>query len=129
MKPYLFLACLFLSVVIFSCSKNDSVSNTQPNVSPVPTDTLSAGWSKISISGFPTLIDIFFKNNTGFVMSDSSIYRSTDGGSNWTKILSKGTTISNMGMGSETNALFAVEPQKLVSTQNGGASFDTVTVS
>jgi photosystem II stability/assembly factor-like uncharacterized protein len=127
MKPHFLFSYFLLAIIIFSCSKKDSTS--PPVNPPAPKDTLAAGWSKTIVKDSETLIDIFFINNTGFVMSDKTIYRSVDGGNTWTKILSGGSNISNMGMGNETNAAFAVEPQRIVSTQNGGASFDTVAVS
>lgn len=119
---------LILLILFFSCKKDDSPQD-QNNPSGGTSDTLSAGWSKKVLK--TTLIDIFFINNTGFAIgSTSGIYKSTDGGNNWTMVSSAlSSSASNIGMGSETNAAFTIGPQKIMFTQNGGASFDTVTVS
>jgi hypothetical protein len=128
-KSILFFPFVLLFVIIFSCKKSNSDPNTSPPIPPAPKDTLAPGWTKIVVSDTPLLYDIFFINNTGFAISESSIYRSVDGGNTWKNILSNGKGISNVGMGSETNGAFAISPQRLVATQDGGISFDTVTVS
>ena len=121
---------ILLTAMVFSCKKSTTTAISNPP--PAEQDTLAAGWSKKVISGLPTFFDIFFINNTGFAMADSSIYKSTDGGDNWNKIVSgvaAGSSNINMGMGSEMNVAFAVGPNKIVSSHDGGASFDTVVVS
>jgi photosystem II stability/assembly factor-like uncharacterized protein len=114
---------LILSIPIFvflSCTKD---KNESP-VSPPASDTLSVGWKKIPIkdSGF---LDIFFINNTGFT-AGINIFKSSDGGENWSKlILPSGlasTPLFNLTMGSAMNAIF-ISPTQLVITHNGGASF------
>jgi len=128
---------ILLAAMVFSCKKDTTaVPNPPPIVVPNPPpaeqDTLAAGWSKKSLSGCPTFFDIYFINNTGFVLADSSIYKSTDGGDNWNKIISgaaPGSYNNNLGMGSEMNVAFAVSPNKIISSRDGGVSFDTVVVS
>lgn len=118
---------LILSIplwVLLSCTKD---KNDLPT-SPVASDTLSAGWEKVPIndSGF---LDIFFINNTGFT-AGLNIFKSSDGGENWSKLALpvglNSTTIFNLTMGSTMNAIFICSNQ-LVLTHNGGASFTTKT--
>lgn len=64
-------------------------------------------------------------------MADSGVYKSTDGGNNWNQIVSGvagGSYNVNMGMGSETNVSIAVGPSSLISSRDGGSTFDSVAV-
>lgn len=61
-------------------------------------------------------------------MSYTIILKSTDGGETWNKLTPKIINFLNMGMGSENNAVFVCFPNKVMSTHNGGASFDTVSL-
>jgi photosystem II stability/assembly factor-like uncharacterized protein len=80
---------LSLFIICFSCSKSNPVPTptdlTPPTPLPIP-DTLSVGWSKINstISSNDFNTDIYFTNPTmGFLTSGTSIYKSIDGGLNW----------------------------------------------
>ncbi|MFI5186038.1 MAG: hypothetical protein ACHQF0_04900 [Chitinophagales bacterium] len=134
MNLKLLFGSVLLSIIIFSCKKTNSISTTPPpppvdTMITTPKDTLAAGWSKTVLSDSPVFVDIFFMNNTGFAMTSSSIYKSINGGTTWTKIFSGGTNIINMGMGSETNAAFAAHPNTIISTQDAGVGFNTIAVS
>ena len=124
MKYKILLVPSLLLLIIVSCKKSSSTDGQLP---VLPVDTLAEGWKKIIINERPELFDIFFVNNTGFVVGSSTIDKSTDGGNSWNIIL-HGNAILNIGMGSEVNAAFAVFPNKIVSTHNGGANFDTVSI-
>ena len=126
MKYKILFAASLLFLIAVSCKKNNSSTDTQPP--PSPTDTLADGWKKIVLNEKPDLFDIFFVNNIGFVVGSSTVDKSTDGGNSWNRILSHTNGISNIGMGSEMNAAFAVFPNKIVSTHNGGSNFDTVSI-
>ena len=107
--------------LLFSCSSRPPVPP------PTPVDTLGAGWRKISL---PELFfnDIFFiNNNTGYVVGNGTIFKSTDGGSNWQQIHQSTSGIINIAMGSESNVIF-VGGGRLLYTKNGGSSFDSVTL-
>jgi photosystem II stability/assembly factor-like uncharacterized protein len=118
---------LFLSIpilVLISCTKG---KNESP-VSPVPSDTLSTGWKKIQINDSTYFDDVFFVNNTGFAVG-RNIYKSSDGGDNWTKPTSPAALgaagLLSIGMGNEKNAIFVSTFHQLIATHNGGASFIT----
>jgi len=121
--------CLLLAATVFSCKKSSDSRTPNPPPPSNEVDTLTAGWTKKVLDGLPILYDIFFINNTGFALSPGGIYKSTDGGDNWNQIVT-GTPNNafnvNIGMGNETNMSVAVGPSYLVSTRDGGASFDTV---
>ncbi len=117
-----FILLFLISPLLFSCS------NKSPDVQPTPVDTLATGWRKIAT---PTgdFGDIFFiNNNTGYVTGNSSIYRSTDGGNNWQKVYQTANPITNIAMGSESNAVFIPGGPKIIFTKNAGLSFDSVTI-
>lgn len=122
MKNILFILS-FLSLILFSSCGKEKVNSP----APVAVDTLTTGWKKIKLIDSPDFYDIFFINHTGFAVG-SNIYKSSDDGENWTKLMSSSALgsdpILNIGMGSEMNAVF-VSPDQLVSTHNGGASFTT----
>jgi photosystem II stability/assembly factor-like uncharacterized protein len=122
-KKLLIISIPFL--VLISCTKGKNESPTPPAAS----DTLSAGWKKIQIIDSTGFLDIFFINNTGFAVG-SNIYKSSDGGDNWSKLPLPSeivsTPIFNLTMGSTMNAIL-ICPNQLVVTHNGGASFTTRT--
>jgi photosystem II stability/assembly factor-like uncharacterized protein len=119
----------FLSLVLFSSCGKDKVHS--PGPSPQAVDTLTTGWKKIKVIDSSGLLDIFFINHTGFA-AGSHIFKSSDGGDNWSRLTAPSALNSNpflnVAMGSEMNAVF-VSPDLLVSTRNGGASFTTNSVS
>lgn len=99
---------------------------------PVPTDTLSAGWSKVPTNQQP--VDIFFIGNTGFTAGNSRINRSIDGGRTWDSVFfrSSYTFFLNISMGDVNKAIFTIlslpgaTSSELIRTMNGGNTFDTV---
>lgn len=119
-------------VLLVACSKNNEGGSGVPNL-----DTLSAGWKKVNLpAGVSGIADIFFINNTtGFLGGGGTISRSTDGGNNWQKLYQSPRSIINITMGSANNAIFvtrsqssAVTGSRLITTHNGGATFDSVEV-
>src|SRR6266496_4344352 len=123
MRQVLILS-IFLLPVFFSCKKQNADSSNNP------VDTLATGWKKIVLSEPADLVDIFFINNTGFAISSNAIFKSADGGNNWSRsaTITSGTGLDNIGIGNEMNAVFVSHPNRLVSTHNGGSSFDTATL-
>jgi photosystem II stability/assembly factor-like uncharacterized protein len=124
MKKLLLILSIPFLLLLASCNKDKN----QSPPSPAASDTLSAGWKKIQIKDSSGLLDIFFINNTGFAVS-SNIYKSSDGGDNWTQ-LTPPTTLGpfgfiNIGMGNEKNAIFVSTNHQLIATHNGGESFIT----
>jgi photosystem II stability/assembly factor-like uncharacterized protein len=121
MKKLLILSIPFL--VLLSCTKD---KNELPT-SPVASDTLSAGWKKIQINDSASFYDVFFINNTGFA-AGLNIFKSSDGGENWSKLASpvglNSTPFFNLAMGSTMNAIF-LTPTQLFVTHTGGASFSS----
>jgi photosystem II stability/assembly factor-like uncharacterized protein len=114
---------LVLLLFFFSCKKNNN-----PGSSNTSTDTLATGWKKVVLSEPVDLVDIFFINNTGFTIFLNGIFKSTDGGNNWSRIAPTVANLTNLGMGSELNAVFVSYPNKLISTHNGGINLDTSVV-
>jgi photosystem II stability/assembly factor-like uncharacterized protein len=113
--------CLFtlvITVTLFqSCQKE--LDNSIPPPPPKP-DTLTSGWSKVSLTGETKLSDIFFSSaNTGYVVG-SKIYKSIDGGQTWTTAFSM-PSFFNIFMVDDSRAFF-VENQ-VWNTLNGGLSF------
>lgn len=98
------MSLLFFILVVFSiiaCSKdNDAGASIQP------ADTLAPGWKKIQLSTSETITDVFFIDNTGYAISGSAIFRSTNGGSHWDKVYQSGEVLLNIAMGNKNNAMF-----------------------
>lgn len=130
MKKLLLILSISSLVLFASCKKDNN--HPTPPPSPVPNDTLSAGWQKINFIDSSYLVDIFFINNTGFVVS-SNIYKSSDGGNTWAQLTSPSglgpNPFANIGMGNEMNSIFVSPLNQLVSTHNAGASFTIKTLS
>jgi photosystem II stability/assembly factor-like uncharacterized protein len=135
MRRILFIL-LAISILYCSCSKNIASPQPPPNDSlpkPPPKDILGSGWKRISLNDTSDLEDIFFINNTGYVIgAGPKIFKSLDGGNTWAQLaLPSGVNSSpyfNMGMGNEMNAIFACPPNQLVSTRDGGISFTISTL-
>lgn len=114
----------------FSCRKNDvnriAPAPPAPPNPPAPVDTLAAGWKKINFLDSSDLVDIFFINNTGFTIS-SHIFKSADGGNNWSQVVSPSGLSSypfaNLGMGTESNAIFVEPTNQLAATHDAGVNF------
>jgi len=117
----------FASLILLSSCGKENV-NTPP--SPVLQDTLATGWKKIKLIDSSTFFsDIFFINNTGYAVGHPGIFKSLDGGENWSHLQSP-SDIESIAMGSERNAIFTNSGRnnQLVITHNGGASFITKTL-
>lgn len=122
MKP---LKYFFLLLIIFqSCSKDSEPVNTPtPEIPPVP-DTLSASWTKVN--GFKqNFLDIAFANdNTGFVVGDSGLYKSSDGGYTWNFVSSRIAGHPFIAVLS-ASTIFSVLGDTLYKSFDGGKSFST----
>ena len=88
-----------ICIIFASCSK----SGTTPDPTPAPTppipDTLTTGWTKAG-TGIPaaaSVSDVYFTTAaTGYTTTDMGIFKSTDGGINWS-IFNAVTTPFNIG--------------------------------
>jgi hypothetical protein len=110
-------------LAICSCKKNNDNTPAQPEP-----DILTTGWTKQVIQGESFLFDVFFIQNTGFILSQKNIYRSINGGTDWTVAYTTSNNFANLGMGSASNAIFVTTAGKIISTHNGGTTFDSVAV-
>lgn len=115
---------LFLFVVIlsalYSCNKG-SDSTIVPV--PIKPDTLSAGWSKITI-GSSLISDIVFTNAlTGYLLCNSAVYKSVDGGVSWTKLSTTITYAENIAACSDGKIFIATHSDTIFRSADGGASF------
>jgi len=128
MKFYLHL--LVVLCVFASCSGG-------PNGDPVPEppvlppvilpDTLSTGWAAAVAPSKEVYGDIFFaENNTGYLVGEATVYKSTNGGLTWAKLFSTNSGFSHMAAGNANNICF-VDPVSLriFNSQNGGNSIDS----
>ncbi len=115
------------TTIVFSCKKGND-NNPPPN--PVPADTLTTGWSKISTGINSAILDVFFINNTdGFaVNADNNVYKSSNGGASWQKIYTSLANLVNIGMSSSSHAIVVGYNGRVLVTRNGGASFDSLTL-
>jgi photosystem II stability/assembly factor-like uncharacterized protein len=131
MKQNAFLSLAIALLILFSCKK-DNAPDPGPGPGPVPgnpTDTLGTGWKKIQFNDSTQLLgDIFFVGNTGFCISPNTIYKSIDAGNNWTGRAFPGINLYNLGMGSDTNAIFIGSNNGILVTHNGGISYDFYTL-
>jgi len=123
-KKLLILSIPFL-FLFASCNKDKNQSPSSPTVR----DTLSAGWKKINLIDSSGLADVFFINNTGYAVGSNIIYKSSDGGDNWTQLTAPSALGSfgllSIGMGNEKNVIFVSTYHQLIATNNGGESFVT----
>jgi len=98
MKRFSFFICLVILAV--SCSKNKNNPGPTNPVVVVPSDpdTLSAGWTKVgNIPIEETVNDIYFVDaNNGYIATTGAIYKSTNGGSTWTKISTENSSYINI---------------------------------
>ncbi len=115
---YLMIAgCLFTA-----CQKELTSSNASGSGIPPRPDTLTAGWSKVTIAGEKSIADIFFSSPAiGFAVG-SKIYKSVDSGHTW-RAMYTGDAMSNIYMLDDALAFFV--HGDILSTDNGGNSFTT----
>jgi photosystem II stability/assembly factor-like uncharacterized protein len=106
-----------------ACKKGSDAAPAAPTVKP---DTLSAGWSKQVIAGeTSSLSDIFFNSATsGYASSNSNLYRSTDGGTNWVKLSLATQNWVNCFVTADNKAFFvAYSSNNIFKTLDGGSNF------
>ncbi len=115
------LICPVLALLLFiSCSKKSDtiIGGPYPNPVIMP-DTLSAGWTKVSTGSTATFNDIFFVDNSyGFACGASGIYRSSDGGVNWSHLISTASPV-NIAAANSSRACFIDNSEKIYLTTNG----------
>jgi len=120
MKTYK-LTVLLIVVLFFiaSCSKPNNADNSLPP--PLP-DTLSSGWTKHDVDpGGVQLFDVFFADaSKGYCISGNNIYRTADGGTNWTKIFTASNLTNIAAYGN--NACFVNHSNTIYYTSDGGAT-------
>lgn len=113
---------ILVLIVLQACSKDNNVENPTEPVVPAP-DTLSAPWVKVE--GFTqTFYDINFVNNDiGFLIGDSGLYKSTDGGYTW-KLMSAAIGESSFLSAPSASAVFTLKYDTLFKSFDGGVTFD-----
>jgi photosystem II stability/assembly factor-like uncharacterized protein len=115
------LSAILFAMIISSCG--GSSSDTEPN----KVDVLTTGWTKTKLTT-DGIRDIFFVQQTGYATTNMGIFKTTDGGASWNKVHA-GSSFVNIGMGNTTTASFVTGiDMRIISTHDGGATFDTVTV-
>ncbi len=120
----IFIQLSIICLIFASCSKSDPApDNTPPPPPPPAPDTLTAGWTKTG-AGVPAtayISDIFFTNNTtGYSTTDQGIYRSTDGGINWSIFNTVNTPNNISGLG---NRYCFVGADNRIHRTNDGTDF------
>lgn len=110
-------------IILQACSKDSTVEAPPKPAPPLP-DTLSAPW--IKVNGFTQIFyDInFVNNNTGFIIGDSGLYKSTDGGYTW-QFMSAAIGESRFLSAPSESAVFTVKDDTLFKSFDGGATFDS----
>ena len=114
---------LFVVVIISSCSKKNGSAGS--SLVPILPDTLTAGWSKITSLPAGNFKDIFFTDNSnGFAVSANGIYKSVNGGTNWTKLSSTNAiNLTGIGALNNNNVCFLNGTTSIAVTQDGGTTF------
>ena len=120
----LFTLLLLAIALLQSCSKDPEHFPGPPVEEPVLPDTLSASWTKIS--GFTqAFYDIAFAGNSiGYLIGDSGLYKSTDGGFNW-KHVSFAVAGDQFLVVVFASNLFTIREDTLFKSFDGGATFST----
>lgn len=108
---------------LLSCSKKDATPDPIP-VEPLRPDTLTAGWSKQQLNSQNyfqnNFADIYFANNSlGYVAGSSGIYRSVDGGINWTILSETVTNLSNIAVTPDGKFYAVNNTDTVYSIENG----------
>lgn len=127
MKHY-FSFILILAVILLSCSKkSDDGGGVTPPPTVVHTDTLSAGWSKLSIDAFGGLVDIVAQNNTTGYAVGGYMYKTMDGGNTWNKVNAYlGTSATNLAVTPDGKVFVTNGTNIITRSGDGGNTFSTV---
>lgn len=127
----LFAALTLVTLFLASCHP-DNPNDPQP-VNPTPVDTLSAGWTRVTQVPFYNYlqgyVDVYFTNNsTGYLLGNDTLYKSTDGGRNWSVVQTfvRGSGLAELGVGNDQNIAIAHRDDTLYVSKNGGAGFNKV---
>ena len=126
------LSFVLIAMICFfsfqSCKKGDSTPVTPPVV--VYPDTLTAGWSKVTVAGETGLFsDIFFNSSTTGYLIGSKIFKSTDGGNTWAAVYSGAGNLINIFMTPDGKAFFTTSNSNtIVKTIDGGANFTSTAI-
>ncbi|HEX2629044.1 MAG TPA: hypothetical protein VHM26_08535 [Chitinophagaceae bacterium] len=123
MKTSIIIATALSAILFSSCGGGSSDVEPPNNTKP---DTLTAGWTRQNLGTSFQFGDVFFVGQTGYACASQAIFKSIDGGATWLPFRFSNNYI-NVGMGSATNMSVAGHI-KIISTQNGGTSFDSTTV-
>jgi len=121
---------LFAMICFFSfqsCKKGGSDPITPPPT-PVLPDTLTAGWSKVVITGGGNLADVVFNSSTtGFAIGDG-IFKSTDGGITWAKVQPSSQT--NLSFSPDGKVFFvSATTNNITRSIDGGATVTSYPIS
>ncbi|HMK02873.1 MAG TPA: YCF48-related protein [Ferruginibacter sp.] len=116
-------ACFFS---FSSCKKGNDDGGTPPAPPPKP-DTLTTGWSKVTVPGGASFGDVFFNSNTTGYVVGSNIHKSTDGGNTW-NIVSATSGFANAFMTNDGKAFFAGPGKPIFKTIDGGINFINTTI-
>lgn len=120
MKKAALLCCTLF--VFFACKKSET-NNTV--LLPVVPDTLGTGWTKLAgIAQNNPVTDVFFVDaNTGYATNASGVFKTSNGGTNWSQIFT-GTDLINIAAAG-SNACFFAQNNNIYHTANQGATVET----
>ncbi|MES2774165.1 MAG: hypothetical protein V4722_08270 [Bacteroidota bacterium] len=121
MKPLIVPITLFSLILsgLVACKK-DKDPIAPPVV--VKADTLTTGWSKKNITR-ESLSDVFFLNSaTGYTLGDT-VYKTTDGGSNWSKLALAKSALINMAVTPDGKIFVVNKYDSIYRSVNAGATF------
>ncbi len=120
-----FLISIWLCVTVSSCGKGDD--NSPAPVPATPADTLSSGWTKQTITDEQFDDIVMLNNNTGYV-TGKSLYKTTNGGSSWTKLTTPFTRATNLALTSDNKVFMVNGTNIFYRSSDGGATYSNSTV-